>query len=120
MAEANLAPRRQIPLRFQLKRPPAFSMVGLPELIGLAGAALLAILTVFAYFYFYVPAGFRLRSVELERQRLLGQRQASDVALEQNITTKDSVDKITSSLYEFRRALALQRSFGTDVACTRF
>jgi hypothetical protein len=29
---------------------------------------------------------------------LLGQRQASDVALEQNVSTKDSVDKITSSL----------------------
>lgn len=102
MAEAELAPRRQMPIRFDhLKRTPAFSMVGLPELIGLAGAALLAILTVFAYFYFYVPAGFRLRSVELERQRLLGQRQASDVALEQNVSTKDSVDKITSSLTRF-------------------
>jgi type II secretion system (T2SS) protein M len=102
MAEPALAPRRQMSIRFdQLKRAPAMNIVGVPELIGLAIAALIAILTVFAYFYFYVPAGFRLRSVELERQRLLGQRQASGVALEQGITTKDSVDKINSSLTTF-------------------
>lgn len=101
MAEAGLAPR-QIPIRFdQLRRTTALSIIGLPELIGLAAAALIAILTVFAYFYFYVPAGFRLRSVELERQRLLGQKQASGVALEQGITTKESVDRITSSLTSF-------------------
>lgn len=102
MAEAGLAPRRQMSIRLdQLKRTPAMSMVGLPELMGLAGAALLAIITIFAYFYFYVPAGFRLRSVELERQRLLGIRQASGVALEQGITTKESVDKINTSLTGF-------------------
>jgi hypothetical protein len=102
MAEPVIAPRRQISIRLdQLKRTPAMSIVGLPELIGLAGAALLALITVFAYFYFYVPAGFRLRSVELERQRLLGIRQASGLALEQGITTKESVDKINTSLTTF-------------------
>jgi Type II secretion system (T2SS), protein M subtype b len=102
LAEAGLAPRRQMSIRFdQLKRTPAMNIIGLPELIGLAGAALIAILTIFAYFYFYVPAGFRLRSVELEKQTLLGQRQASDVALEQGLTTKQSVDKINTSLTAF-------------------
>lgn len=102
MAEAGLAPRRQMSIRFdQLKRTPAMNIFGLPELIGLAAAALIAILTVFAYFYFYVPAGFRLRSVELERQRLLGQRQASDSALQLGLTTKQSVDKINTSLTTF-------------------
>lgn len=102
MVEPGLAPRRQMSIRFeQLKRTPAMNIVGLPELIGLAAAALIAILTVFAYFYFYVPAGFRLRGVELERQRLLGQRQASDLALVQGLTTKESVDKINSSLTTF-------------------
>ena len=69
LAEPDLAPRRQMSIRFdQLKRTPAMNIIGLPELIGLAGAALIAILTIFAYFYFYVPAGFRLRSVELENK----------------------------------------------------
>jgi hypothetical protein len=102
IAEAGLAPRRQVSIRFeQLKRTPAMNIIGLPELIGLAGAALLAILTIFAYFYFYVPAGFRLRSVELERQRLLGVRQASGTALEQGTTTRQSIDKINTSLTAF-------------------
>src|SRR5512144_1285318 len=93
MAEAGLAQRRQIPIRFdQLKRIPALSIIGLPELIGLAGAALLALMVVFAYFYFYLPAGIRLRSVELERVRLLGVKQASGVQLQDNTTTRESVD----------------------------
>lgn len=113
IAEAALAPRPQIPIRFdQLKRSPALSIIGLPELIGLAGAALLALLTIFAYFYFYVPAGFRLKSAELERQRLLGQRQASDVALEQGITTKESVDRINSSLTDFESNWLLGEASG--------
>ena len=42
----GLAERRQIPIRFaQLKRASALSVIGLPELIGLAGAALLALVT---------------------------------------------------------------------------
>src|SRR5215510_2046727 len=100
MAEAGLAPRQM--LRFdQLKRAPALSIIALPELTGLAIAALIAILTVFAYFYFYVPAGFKLRSVELERQRLVGEKQKSGSALEQNATIKENVDRINSSLTSF-------------------
>jgi len=102
LAEPVLAPRRQMSIRFdQLKRTPAMNIIGLPELIGLAGAALIAILTLFAYFYFYVPARFRLRSVELDKQTLLGQRQKSSDALGVGVTTKESVDKINTSLTAF-------------------
>lgn len=113
MAEAGLAPRRQIPIRFDhLKRTPALSMIGLPELIGLAGAALLALMVVFAYFYFYVPAGIRLRSVELERTRLLGQKQASGAQLQDNQTTQKSVDEISESLDSFEGNWLLSQASG--------
>ena len=113
MAEAGLAPRRQIPIRFdQLKRSPALSVIGLPELIGLAGAAVLAFLVVFAYFYFYLPAGLRLRSVELERARLLGQRQASGTQLQDNTTTRETVDKIIESLQGFESNWLLGQASG--------
>ena len=73
MPDAGLAPRRPSSIRIeQLKRAPALNIVGLPELIGLAGAALLAILVIFSYFYFYLPAGMRLKSVELERDTSSG------------------------------------------------
>lgn len=103
MPDAGLAPpRRQTSARFnQLKRAPALNIIGLPELIGLAGAALLAILVIFAYFYFYLPAGARLRSAELERIRLQGIKQASGIAFQEGVSTKESVDKITGSLKDF-------------------
>ena len=77
------------------------NVIGLPELIGLAGAALLAILVVFAYFYFYLPANAHLKSAELERKTLQGQRQASGTALDEGKTTKERVDKINASLEDF-------------------
>jgi hypothetical protein len=103
MAEAGLAaPRRKISVRVeQLRRAPAVNIVGIPELIGLAGAAFLAVLVIFAYIYFYVPAGIRLKNAELERTRLMGMRTASSVGLEQGRTTKENVDRITSSLTTF-------------------
>ena len=103
LAEAALpSARRQIPIRIDnLRRGSALSMIGLPELFGLAGAALLAIIVVFAYFYFYLPAGIRLRNAELERTRLLGQKQASGTALEENLSTKERVDNISTSLKTF-------------------
>jgi hypothetical protein len=102
MPDAGLAARRPGSIRFdQLKRAPALNIIGLPELIGLAGAALLAILVIFAYFYFYLPAGLRLRSAELERARLQGQRQASGVAFQEGVSTKESVDRISTSLKDF-------------------
>ncbi len=98
----TVAPRRQISIPFgRIGRPPVLSVIGLPELIGLAGAALLAVIVVFAYLYFYVPASVRLKSSELERTRLQGQRQASGVAVQEGKTTKERVDRINASLEDF-------------------
>src|SRR5260370_28274206 len=99
MQNPGLATRRQIPIRFdQLRRGPALSVIGMPELVGLAGAALLALMTVFAYFYFYLPAHYRLTSTELERNRLQGQLRASDSVLKENTSTRETVDKINASM----------------------
>ncbi len=56
-----LTERRQISIRLdQLKRAPALSVIGLPELMGLAGAALLALMTVFEDRWLSVPGSGRL------------------------------------------------------------
>lgn len=97
-----VAPRRQIPIRFnQLRRTPGLSVLGLPELIGLAAALLIALITVFAYFYFYVPAHARLRSAQQERDRLQAQLRSSEANLQQTTTTREAVDKIDASLRDF-------------------
>jgi hypothetical protein len=102
MQSPALAARRQNPIRFdQLRRTPGLNALGLPELIGLAGAVLIALVTIFAYFYFYVPAHSRLRSAQLERDRLQGQLRASEVNFKQTTTTREAVDKIDASLQDF-------------------
>src|SRR4030088_3120402 len=102
MQGAALADRRQISIRIdQLKRAPALNVVGLPELIGLAGAALLALLTVFAYFYFYLPADSRLKSLQRERDQLQSQQRAAEKLFSDTTSTSDAVDQRLSSVKEF-------------------
>lgn len=97
-----IAERRQIRIDIrQLKRAPMFSILGVPELIGLACAAVLAIITIFAYFYFYIPSHSRLNSARLERERLQGQLAASQKGLQDTKGVSDAVNKINSSLDDF-------------------
>jgi hypothetical protein len=97
-----VAERPQIPIRFdQLKRAPGLSVIGLPELIGLAGAALLALITVFAYFYFYLPAHSRLSSTEHERQLLQTQLRTAEKLFSQTTSTSEAVDQMNASVKDF-------------------
>src|SRR5262245_54752530 len=103
MAEATLpSARRPTPIRLdKIRRSPALTIVGLPELIGLAGAALLAILVVFAYLYFYVPARIRQRNADLDLIRLQELRKASGAELNRDLSIKDQVNEIAISLKTF-------------------
>lgn len=85
----------------KLRTVPGLSLIGLPELIGLAGAVLIAILTIFAYFYFYLPAQSRLTTLQLERDRLQAFLRTSQSNLQQNTTVREQVDKITGSMSDF-------------------
>ena len=93
---------RQISIA-KLRTAPGLSLIGLPELIGLAGAALITILTIFAYFYFYLPAQSRLTTLQLERDRLQAFLRTSQSNLQQNTTVRQQVDKITGSMDDFER-----------------
>jgi hypothetical protein len=98
----TVAGSRQIRIRFdQLKRSSGLRVIGVPELIGLSVAALLALLTIFAYLYFLAPANSRLTFAQLERERLQGQVRASQVNLNEDIGVHATVDKINASLNDF-------------------
>ena len=112
MTQNAMAPRRPLPIRFNMQRSAILNMIGLPELIGLAGAALLALITIFAYFYFYLPASSRLTSTELDRQRLLALRQASGSALQTGIDTQTRVKQIKTSLNDFEETWLPSQSSG--------
>lgn len=97
-----LADRRQISIRIdQLKRAPALNVIGLPELIGLAGAALLAVITVFAYFYFYLPADSRLKALQRERDQLQTQERTSEKLYGETKDTSEAVDQRVASVKDF-------------------
>ena len=97
-----VAERRQIPIRFdQLKRAPGLSVIGFPELIGLGGAAVLALITVFAYFYFYLPAHSRLTSTEHEREQLQTQLRTAEKLFNQTTSTSEAVDQMNASVKDF-------------------
>jgi hypothetical protein len=100
--QSPAVPRRQIPIRFdQLKRAPALRVIGLPELIGLTVAALLALITVFAYFYFYVPADSRLKSLQRERDQLQTQLRNSENFFKETTSTSEAVAQRVSSVKDF-------------------
>ena len=97
-----LTERRQISIRLdQLKRTPALSVIGLPELMALVGAALLALMTVFAYFYFYLPADSRLKSLQRERDQLQTQQRTAEKLYGDTKGTSEAVDQRLSSVKEF-------------------
>src|ERR1041385_2500345 len=93
---------RPRPLNFaSIRKTPGLSLIGLPELIGLAGAGLIALLTVFAYFYFYLPAQSRLTAMQLERDRLQNVLRSTQTGLETNETVSEKVNEITASMKDF-------------------
>jgi hypothetical protein len=97
-----LAPRRKVSVTLaQVRRAPVLNVIGLPELIGLAGAGLLAVITLFAYFYFFLPAHSRLNTLQLERDRLQAMLRSSELNLRETTTVTDEVTKIVSSMQDF-------------------
>jgi Tfp pilus assembly protein PilO len=105
--------RRKIPVRMgPLRRTPVLSVIGIAELVGLACAALLALITLFAYFYFFIPSHSRLNSARLERERLQGQLQASQKNVQDTTSTSDAVNKINTSLEDFETNWLAARDTG--------
>lgn len=113
MPNPAVAPRRASQINLaRLRTAPGLSLIGLPELIGLAGAVLIAILTIFAYFYFYLPAQSRLTSLQLERDQLQAFLRTSQGNLQQNTTVRQQVDEITASLSDFENTWLASASSG--------
>src|SRR5439155_10051028 len=102
MQSRALAGRQQIRVRLdQFKSSPGLNVIGLAELIGLAAAAVLALITIFAYFYFLVPANSRLTSSKLDRDRLQGVLRSSETSFKEGTNARAIVDKDVASLEDF-------------------
>jgi len=102
MQSGALSGQRHIRVRFdQLKHSSGLHVIGLPELIGLAVAALLALITVFAYFYFLTPARARLNSAQLDRSRFQALLKQSQANLSAGASVSEQINKINASLEDF-------------------
>lgn len=73
----------------------------MPELISLSVAALLALITIFAYFYFLAPAYSRRDFALSERDRLRGQLLASQRNFREDDNASTAIDRINASLKDF-------------------
>jgi hypothetical protein len=68
-------------------------------------------MTVFAYFYFYVPADSRLKSLQLERDQLQTQERTAEKLFDITKGTSEEVDKRLASVKDFEdRWLAVSGS----------
>jgi Tfp pilus assembly protein PilO len=76
-------------------------MVGIAEIIGLAGGVLMVLLVVISYVYFLIPANFRLEALQSERSRLQDLLRDSKEVVLRDESTEATVQKITQSLDDF-------------------
>jgi len=76
-------------------------IVGLTELIGLAGGVFMLVLVVVGYLYFLLPARSRLYNLQSERSLLKSRLRNSQDVVHQGESTDATVQNITQSLDAF-------------------
>ena len=88
------------------------SMLGFPEIVGLAAATLLLLTAVFAYFYFLSPERKRLQALQLERGKLQTRLRESAEGVKRGDSAEASVEQILASLRNFEANNLAGRSQG--------
>lgn len=87
-------------------------VVGVAELVGLAGSAVMLLAVLFTYLYFYGPAQSRLATAQRERARLQEKLSTLQKDLDVKGSTQDSVSKISESLEKFETERLADRNEG--------
>jgi Tfp pilus assembly protein PilO len=108
---SSVGPRVRARLR-RLRMSRRQGMLGPAEIAGVAGSAVILLITAISYFYFLVPARSQLQSLELERSRLQNQLRNSQEVMRQGQDTQVTVDKITESLTAFESNRLANRNQG--------
>jgi len=87
-------------------------MFGIAEVIGLAGSCLVLALVLLSYLYFLVPARSRLASLNADRKQVETNLQTLGGVVRKDTDTKETVDKIASSLSKFETEHLLRADEG--------
>ncbi|MGB7922496.1 MAG: GspMb/PilO family protein [Pyrinomonadaceae bacterium] len=88
------------------------SMLGIPEIVGLAASALMLLAVIFAYFSFLTPARSRLASLEDERKRLQQTLRESQVNIDTSQNKQSTIEQINQSLVDFENQRLAGRNAG--------
>jgi Tfp pilus assembly protein PilO len=91
------------------------SMLGIPEIVGLAASAVMLLAVVFAYLYFLTPAHSRQRSLEAERARLQQTLRESSVTFDESKDKQTTIEQINQSLTDFENQRLARRNEGRMV-----
>ncbi|HKQ99252.1 MAG TPA: GspMb/PilO family protein [Pyrinomonadaceae bacterium] len=105
--------RKQIRVRVdRLRQSRQRSILGMAEIAGLAGSAVMLLAVVFVYLYFYSPAQSRLATAQLERARL--QQNLSKLQKDVDVrgSTQDNINEISQSLEKFESERLVARDAG--------
>ena len=103
----------QIKAKFhRLRLSRRHGMLGIAEIAGLAGSALIFLMAAVSYVYFLVPARSHLQSLQLERSRLQNQLRNSQEVMRHGQDTESTVSKITESLTDFESNRLASRNQG--------
>jgi hypothetical protein len=100
----KIAPARREPIRVRvdkLRQSRQRSILGVAEIIGLAGSAVMLLCVIFVYLYFYSPAEARLVSAQLERARLREKLSVLQKEIDVKGSAQDNISQISQSLESF-------------------
>jgi hypothetical protein len=107
------ARRHQIRVRVdRLRQSRQRSILGVAEIAGLAGSALMLLAVVFVYLYFYSPAESRLATAQLERARLQQKLSTLQKDIDVRGTAQDNITEISQSLEKFENEKLIGRDTG--------
>jgi Tfp pilus assembly protein PilO len=112
--EKNIPARReQLRLRVdKLRQSRQRSILGVAEVAGLAGSAVMLLAVIFVYLYFYSPAESRLATAQLERARLQQKLSTLQKDIDVQGSTQDNITKISESLEKFEGDKLIGRDEG--------
>jgi hypothetical protein len=88
------------------------SILGVAEIAGLAGSAVMLLAVIFVYLYFYTPAESRLAAAQLERNRLQAKLGTLQKDIDVQGSTQDSITRISESLEKFESDKLIGRDEG--------
>lgn len=87
-------------------------MFGVVEVAALAGSCFILLLVLFSYLYFLVPARSRVASANADRKQLQTNLQTLRGVVDKEENTKDTVDKIATSLGKFQTDFLMRQEQG--------